>query len=229
MQVFVVGKQWMWKVQHMEGVREINALHVPLGRAVKLTMTSEDVIHSFYVPAFRIKQDVLPGRYTTAWFKATKIGKYHLFCAEYCGTLHSGMIGTVTVMEPSDYEAWLSGGKGSGQSLASAGEQLFQQLGCVTCHRNDGQGRGPSLVQLPGKTVKLEDGRTVVADEAYLRESILNSQAKIVAGYKPIMPTFKGLVSEEGLMQLIAYIKTLGGPEGAAAASASAAASTGGH
>jgi len=230
MQVFVVGKQWMWKVQHMEGVREINALHVPVGRPGKLTMTSEDVIHSFYVPAFRIKQDVLPGRYTTAWFQATKAGTYHLFCAEYCGTLHSGMIGWVTVMEPADYEAWLSGGKTGTQSLASAGEQLFQQLGCVTCHRNDGQGRGPSLVHLPGKTVKLKDGQTVVADDAYLRESILSSQAKIVAGYQPIMPTFKGLVSEEGLLQLIAYIKTLGGPEGAGGTTtASATTSTEGH
>ena len=230
MEIYTVAKQWMWKFEHPDGQREINALHVPVGRAVKLMMTSEDVIHSFYVPAFRIKQDVLPGRYTTAWFQATQAGTYHLFCAEYCGTMHSGMIGWVTVMEPADYEAWLSGGKTGAQSLASAGEQLFQQLGCVTCHRDDGQGRGPSLVHLPGKTVKLQDGQTVVADDAYLRESILSSQAKIVAGYQPIMPTFKGLVSEEGLLQLIAYIKTLGGPEGGGGATtASATTSTEGH
>lgn len=209
LQVFVVGKQWMWKLQHLEGRREINELHVPVGRPVKLTMTSEDVIHSFYVPAFRVKQDAVPGRYTTLWFHATKPGTYHLFCAEYCGTQHSGMIGQVTVMEPSDYQAWLSGG-GAKVSLASAGEGLFEQLGCITCHRGDSGARGPQLVGLFGKPVHLQSGQTVIADETYLRESILNPQAKIVTGYQPIMPTFKGLVSEEGLLQLIAYIKQLG-------------------
>jgi cytochrome c oxidase subunit II len=211
MQIFVVAKQWMWKLQHMEGQREINALHVPVGRPVKLTMTSEDVIHSFFVPAFRIKQDVLPGRYTTTWFQATKAGTYHLFCAEYCGTQHSGMIGWVTVMEPADYEAWLSGG--TKKSLASTGETLFQQLGCATCHRADGGGRGPVLNGLFGRAVHLQDGVTVVANEDYVRESILNPQAKIVAGYQPIMPTFKGLVSEEQILGLIAYIKSLGAPQ----------------
>jgi cytochrome c oxidase subunit 2 len=216
LQVFVVGKQWMWKLQHIEGQREINELHVPVGRPVKLTMTSEDVIHSFYVPAFRIKQDVIPGRYTTTWFEATKPGVYHLFCTEYCGTQHSGMIGSVIVMEPAEFATWLSGG--AKQSLASAGETLFQQLGCATCHLDEGNGRGPVLTGLLGKQVQLTNGTTIVADETYVRESILTPQAKIVAGYQPIMPTFKGLVSEEQLLQLVAYIKAKGGPSGAGAA-----------
>ena len=207
-EVYVVAKQWMWKLQHEGGQREINELHVPVGRDVKMIMTSQDVIHSFYVPAFRIKQDVLPGRYTTAWFHATKPGTYHLFCAEYCGTQHSGMIGQVVVMEPVQYQSWLSGGSASG-SLAQNGQMLFQQLGCTTCHRQDTQGRGPNLVGLYGKRVTLEDGRTVVADENYIRESILNPAAKVVSGFKPIMPTFQGLVSEEQLLQLIEYVKSL--------------------
>jgi cytochrome c oxidase subunit II len=210
LQVWVVGKQWMWKLQHQEGKREINELHLPLGQPVELIMTSEDVIHSFYVPAFRVKQDVLPGRYTTIWFQATKTGTYHLFCAEYCGTEHSRMIGSVIVMEPSEYQAWLSGG-GSGISMAAAGETLFTQLGCKTCHTSESGARGPNLVGLMGTTVRLQSGDTVVADAAYIRESIVNPQARIVAGYQPVMPTFKGLVSEEGLVQLIAYIKSLSG------------------
>src|SRR6202140_2438493 len=207
-EVYVVAKQWMWKLQHQEGQREINELHVPVGRDVKLIMTSQDVIHSFYVPAFRIKQDVLPGRYTTAWFRATKPGVYHLFCSQYCGTMHSGMIGQVVVMEPAQYEAWLSGGGTSG-SLAASGDTLFQQLGCSTCHRSDSQGRGPNLVGLFGKPVHLEDGRTVTADENYIRESILTPGAKIVSGFKPIMTVFQGLVSEEQLNALVAYVKSL--------------------
>lgn len=213
LQVFVVGKQWMWKLQHLEGRREIDELHAPVGRPIKLTMTSEDVIHSFYVPAFRIKQDVIPGRYTTTWFEATKPGTYHLFCAEYCGTQHSGMIGHVIVMEPADYQAWLSGGPPAA-SLASAGAVLFEQLGCITCHRGGAGARGPELAGLFGKPVHLQNGETIMADETYIRESILTPQAKIVAGFQPIMPTFKGLVSEEGLMQLIAYIKELGSGSG---------------
>ena len=219
-QVFVVGKQWMWKLQHIEGQREINELHVPVGRPVKLTMTSEDVIHSFYVPAFRIKQDVLPGRYTTTWFEATKPGVYHLFCTEYCGTQHSGMIGSIIVMEPAEFATWLSGGVK--QSLASAGETLFQQLGCTSCHLDEGTGRGPVLTGLLGRQVQLNNGTTIVADETYVRESILTPQAKIVAGYQPIMPTFKGLVSEEQLLQLIAYIKSKGAGGGDAAGAAGA-------
>jgi cytochrome c oxidase subunit 2 len=210
-EVYVVAKQWMWKLQHEEGQREINELHVPVGRDVKLIMTSQDVIHSFYVPAFRLKQDVLPGRYTTLWFRATRPGTYHLFCAEYCGTMHSGMIGQVVVMEPAQYEAWLGGGGATG-SLATTGEALFQQMACSTCHRSDTQGRGPNLVGVFGKKVLLEDGRTVVADEDYIRESILSPRAKVVSGFKPIMPVFQGLVSEEQLNALVAYVKSLSQP-----------------
>jgi len=214
-EVYVVAKQWMWKLEHEQGQREINELHIPVGRDVKLIMTSQDVIHSFYVPAFRIKQDVLPGRYTTAWFHATKPGVYHLFCAEYCGTAHSGMIGQIVILEPAQYQAWLSGGLTSG-SLAANGETIFQQLGCPTCHRFDTQGRGPNLTGIFGKPVQLEDGRTVIADENYIRESILSPAAKIVSGFKPIMPTFQGLVSEEQLTALVAYVKSLSpAPSGA--------------
>jgi cytochrome c oxidase subunit 2 len=215
-EIYVVAKQWMWKLQHEGGQREINELHVPVGRDVKMIMTSQDVIHSFYVPAFRIKQDVLPGRYTTAWFRATKPGTYHLFCAEYCGTMHSGMIGQVVVLEPAQYEAWLSGGGVMG-SLAADGQSIFQQLGCSTCHRSDTQGRGPNLVGLFGNPVQLEDGRTVIADENYIRESILSPAVKIVSGFKPIMPVFQGLVGEEQLNALVAYIKSLNEPPSGAA------------
>jgi cytochrome c oxidase subunit 2 len=209
--IYVVGKQWMWKLEHLGGQREINELHIPVGRAVRLTMTSEDAIHSFFVPAFRTKQDAVPGRYTTTWFTPTKAGKYHLFCAEYCGTNHSRMGGWVYVMAPRDYEAWLSGGT-SGGSLAENGQKLFDELACGNCHKPDGSGRCPSLTGLFGKTVQLAGGSTVHADEGYIRESILQPQAKIVAGYGPIMPTFQGLVTEEGVMQLIEYIKSLGPP-----------------
>jgi cytochrome c oxidase subunit 2 len=205
-QIYAVGKQWMWKVQHREGQREINELHVPLGRAVKLKMTSEDVIHSFFVPAFRTKMDVLPGRYTSIWFKPTKPGKYHLFCAEYCGTKHSGMIGWVHVMEPQEYEAWLAGGAGEG-TLAQRGSKLFQDLACNNCHKADGKGRGPNLEGLWNDQVELESGEKVVADEAYLRESIISPQAKVAKGYTAVMPTFQGLVTEDQLLQLIEYIK----------------------
>ena len=209
--IYVVAKQWMWKLEHLGGQREINELHIPVGRAVRLTMTSEDAIHSFFVPAFRTKQDAVPGRYTTTWFTPTKAGKYHLFCAEYCGTNHSRMGGWVYVMEPRDYEAWLSGGT-SGGSLAENGQRLFDELACGNCHKPDGSGRCPSLTGLFGKTVQLAGGGTVHADEGYIRESILQPQAKIVAGYGPIMPTFQGLVTEEGVTQLIEYIKSLGPP-----------------
>jgi cytochrome c oxidase subunit 2 len=213
----VVGKQWMWKVQHMEGQREINELHIPLGRAVKLTMTSEDVIHSFFVPAFRTKQDAVPGRYSTTWFQPTKAGKYHLFCAEYCGNRHSGMIGWIYVMEPQDYQNWLTGGTSSG-SLAENGEKLFNDLACGNCHKADGTGRCPSLVGLYGKNVQLAGGNTVKADEAYIRESILHPTAKVVAGYEPLMPTFQGQVTEEGVLQLVEYVKSLGTKPSAAPA-----------
>jgi cytochrome c oxidase subunit 2 len=217
MQIYVVGKQWMWKVQHMEGRREINELHVPIGRPVKLTMTSEDVIHSFYLPAFRTKLDVVPGRYGELWFEPTKTGRFHLFCAEYCGTKHSGMIGSIYVMEPQEYQAWLSGGGGEG-SLSQNGQKLFEELACTNCHKPDSTGRCPSLVELFGKPVRLTDGRTVTVDEAYIRESILQPTAKVVAGYQPVMPTFQGLVSEEGILQLIEYIKSIGPKPAAGAA-----------
>ena len=210
-EVYVVAKQWMWKLEHAEGQREINELHVPVGRDVKLIMTSQDVIHSFFVPAFRMKQDVLPGRYTVLWFRATKAGTYHLFCAQYCGTQHSGMIGSIIVMEPAQYEAWMSGG--SNGPLSVSGEKIFAELGCATCHRMDSQGRGPNLQGVFGKPVQLEDGRIVTADENYIRESILDPGAKVVKGFKPVMPTFQGLVSEEQVNALVAYVKSLGIPE----------------
>ena len=212
--IYVVGKQWMWKFQHLDGQREINELHVPADRDVRLIATSEDVIHDWFVPAFRVKADVIPGRYVNIWFRATKPGRYHLFCAEYCGTKHSGMTGQVVVMKPRDYELWLSGGE-TGGTLASAGERLFVDLACNTCHRPDSQGRGPVLDGLIGRTVMLQSGESVVADEAYVRESILNPSAKITAGYQPIMPTFQGLVTEEQVLQIIEYVKSLGAARGA--------------
>jgi cytochrome c oxidase, subunit II len=209
MDVYVVGKQWMWKFQHTEGQREINELHVPLGRRVKLTMTTEDVLHSLFVPAFRMKLDVVPGRYSTVWFEPTQLGRFELFCAEYCGTSHSGMIGSVVVMDPAEYQAWLAGGSGEG-TPAQQGEKLFAQLACNSCHLATGQGRGPRLQGLFGTQVELADGSKIVANEDYIRESILNPRARIVAGFQPVMPTFQGLVSEEQLLQLIAYIHSLG-------------------
>jgi len=208
--IYVVGKQWMWKFQHLDGQREINELHVPVGRPIKLITTSEDVIHDFFVPAFRTKADVIPGRYVNIWFQPTKPGRYRLFCAEYCGTRHSGMTGEVVVMEPSEYQTWLSGGAPEG-SLASTGAKLFADLACNTCHRPDAQGRGPVLEGLFGKTVRLQSGETVTVDEAYVRESILIPAAKITAGFQPIMPTFQGLVTEEQLLALIEYVKSLRG------------------
>lgn len=219
MEVYVVGKQWMWKVQHLDGAREINELHVPVGRPVKLYLGSEDVIHDFFVPAFRVKADVIPGRYNTMWFTATKPGRYHIFCSQYCGTKHSAMIGWVTAMEPADYQAWLSGGAPGG-SMADQGAKLFQDLACVTCHLENGQGRGPVLQNAYGSTVQLANGQTVTMDDAYIRESILNPQAKVVAGFQPIMPTFQGLVSEEQILQLIAYVKSLSQAQGAPGAAA---------
>ncbi|MEY2396654.1 MAG: cytochrome c oxidase subunit [Acidobacteriaceae bacterium] len=223
-EVYVVAKQWMWKVEHAEGQREINELHVPVGRDVRLIMTSQDVIHSFYIPAFRIKQDVLPGRYTVEWFRATKPGVYHLFCAEYCGTQHSGMVGDIVVQEPAQYEAWMNGG--STGPLSATGEKVFAELGCATCHHDDSQGRGPNLQGVFGKPVQLADGRTVTADENYVRQCILDPGARRVKGFQPIMPTFQGLVSEEQVNALVAYIKSISAakPGNGAKTSANAAA-----
>jgi cytochrome c oxidase subunit II len=208
--VYSTGKRWMWRFQHIDGQLEINELHVPVGRAVRVVFTSEDVLHDLFIPAFRVKADAVPGRYSAIWFEPTKVGEYHLFCAEYCGTRHSGMIGTVYVMEQADYQAWLGGGAtAGGGTMLQRGEALFTQLACVTCHLEDGSGRGPSLVGLYGSQVTLESGAVVTADESYLRESILTAQAKTVKGYEHIMPTFQGLINEDGVAALIEYIKSL--------------------
>ena len=218
LEVYATGRQWMWKFQHPTGQREINELHVPVGRAVKITMASEDVIHSLWFPVFRVKADVLPNRYRTMWFEATKTGRFHIFCAEYCGTSHSGMIGSVIVMEPTDYQRWLAGGTEG--SLASQGEKLFQKYACNTCHMDNGTGRGPMLAGAYGKTRPLSDGSSVVIDDNYIRESILHPQAKIAAGFQPVMPTFQGQVSEEDLIRLLAYVKSLPAPQSAATTAA---------
>jgi cytochrome c oxidase subunit II len=206
--IYATGKQWMWKFQHPSGQREINMLHVPVNRPIRITLASEDVIHSLFFPSFRTKADVLPNRYRTLWFQATKTGRFHIFCAEYCGTLHSGMIGWVEVMEPVDYQKWLAGGTEG--SMASQGEQLFQKYTCNTCHTNDATGRGPVLAGLYGRDITLSNDTVVKADENYIRESILNPQAKVAKGFQPIMPTFQGQVSEDDLMKLLAYVKSLG-------------------
>ena len=211
LEVYVVGKQWMWKVQHTTGQREINELHVPVGRKVKLIMTTEDVIHSFFIPAFRTKADVVPGRYTTLWFEPTKPGRYHLFCAEYCGTNHSGMTGWVEVMEPQEFDEWLAGASNL-ESPVAAGQKLFQSQGCTSCHGANGEGgKGPPLVGVYGSTVKLEGGQSVEADESYIRESVRNPQAQIVEGFRqPLMPTYyKEQLSEEHLLQIMTFIKSL--------------------
>jgi cytochrome c oxidase subunit 2 len=221
LEIFITGKQWMWRAQHPDGQREINELHIPLGRRIKLTMTSEDVIHSYFIPAFRTKADVIPGRFTMSWFQPTKTGTYHLFCAEYCGTQHSGMIGKIIVMEPAEYQAWLGGGTKETTPVA-AGQNLFASLACNTCHREESGGRGPKLVGLYGTQVKLNNGTTVTVDEAYIRESILNPTAKLVDGYQAIMPTFQGQVSEEQILQLIAYIRSIGPNQAGTAGGAAA-------
>lgn len=222
LQIYATAKQWMWKFQHPTGQREINELHVPVNRPIKITMASEDVIHSLFFPAFRTKMDVLPNRYRTMWFQATKTGRYHIFCSQYCGTLHSGMIGWVVVMDPTDYQKWLAGG--SEGSMASEGEKLFQKYACNTCHTGDATGRGPVLMGVYGSSVMLSDNSIITADDNYIRESILDPQAKVVKGFGPpsVMPTFQGQVNEDDLLKLLAYVKSLGtqrvttpGPESA--------------
>jgi cytochrome c oxidase subunit 2 len=212
LQVNVVGKQWMWKLQHAEGKREINQLHIPLGETVKLTMASQDVIHAFYIPAFRVKQDVVPGRYTYEWFKPIETGTFHLFCSDYCGTDHSAMIGQVIVMQPSEYERWLTTGD-SGVPVAMGGWRLYQQLGCSGCHGDNSSIHAPRLEGIFGHPVPLSNGSVVVADERYIRDSILLPEAEIVAGYQPLMPSFKGRVTEDEVLQLIDYIKSIANEE----------------
>lgn len=207
-EIFVIGKQWMWHIQHPEGPREINELHVPVGAPVEVTMTSQDVIHDFYIPAFRVKKDVLPGRYTSLWFQPTETGTYHLFCAQYCGASHSQMIGWVYVMTPADYAAWLATGEKT-ESMIQQGEELYTRLGCAACHVENGTGRSPSLVGLYGTTEKLATGETRVVDESLMRQAILNPNSILLPNYAPIMPTYKGQMDEEQVLELIAYIKSL--------------------
>jgi cytochrome c oxidase subunit 2 len=227
LEVYSTGKRWMWKFQHIDGQSEINELHVPVGRPVKVTFTSEDVLHSLFFPQFRTKADAIPGRYSSVWFTATSVGEYDIFCAEYCGTRHSAMIGKVIVMDPADYQAWLSG-RGEG-SLSVRGGRLFNDLACNTCHREDGTGRGPSLVAKFGRQEQLANGEIVTVDESYIRESILNPQGRLVAGYQPLMPTFQGLVDEENVLALVEYVKTLQPPAGSGAPVETAAAAPAEH
>jgi cytochrome c oxidase subunit 2 len=209
--IYVVAKQWMWTVQHPGGQREINTLHVPINEPVRLTMTSQDVIHSFYVPAFRVKQDVLPGRYTQLWFRATRLGTFPLLCTQYCGTNHAQMGGSVVVLSSAEYARWLAG-TGTPGSLAEQGAQLFRSQGCSGCHDHNAAIHAPDLAGLYGQTVHLADGRTVLADERYLRDCILLPAQQPVAGYAPIMPSFRGQLREEQILALIAYIKSIAAP-----------------
>jgi cytochrome c oxidase subunit II len=207
LEVYVVAKQWMWKIQHPEGQREINELHVPVHQPVTLTLISEDVIHDFFVPAFRVKVDVLPNRYVRTWFQATKVGQYRLFCSQYCGVGHSEMIGTVFVMKPEEYQAWLT--RHAEGSIALEGRKLFLQYQCISCHSADALARAPVLESLYGQRIGLRDGRVVTADAAYLRKSIVEPDADIVAGFEPIMPSYQGQLTEEELLKLIAFIRSL--------------------
>src|SRR6185437_6929490 len=208
MNIYVVGKQWMWKAEHPGGQHEIDALHIPAGVPIQLTLISQDVFHSFSIPAFRVKREVIPGRYTSVWFQPTQVGTYHLFCSQYCGTDHSQMIGSIYVMKPEDYRAWLQTST-SGQSLAQDGERLFASLSCNACHNTRPDARGPNLVGVYGSQLTLANGETVTADEAYLRQAILDPAQHVTQGYAPIMPTYQGQVSEDGVISLVEYIKNL--------------------
>jgi cytochrome c oxidase subunit 2 len=208
MNIYVVGKQWMWKAEHPGGQHEINALHVPTGRPVQLTMISQDVFHSFSIPDFRVKREVIPGRYSTVWFEATTPGTYHIFCTQYCGTLHSGMIGEVTVLTPEDYEKWTREST-SGMSLAQNGERLFASMGCNSCHSGTAAARGPNLAGVYGSKLTLTNGSQVLVNDAYLRDAILNPSQHVTAGFAPIMPTYQGQINEDGLIDLVEFIKTM--------------------
>lgn len=208
MNIYVVGKQWMWKAEHPGGQHEINALHVPVGRPVQLTMISQDVFHSFSIPDFRVKREVIPGRYSTVWFQATEPGTFHIFCTQYCGTLHSGMIGEVTALSPEDYQKWLQQST-SGMSLAQNGERLFASMGCNACHSGNAAARGPNLAGVYGSKLTLANGDQVTVNDAYLRDAILNPSQHVTAGFAPIMPTYQGQISEDGLIDLVEYIKNM--------------------
>src|SRR5579864_9234431 len=208
MNIYVVGKQWMWKAEHPGGQHEINSLHIPTGRPIQLTVISQDVFHSFSIPAFRVKREAIPGRYTTVWFEPTTPGTYHLFCTQYCGTNHSAMIGDIVVLSPEGYKKWLAGST-SGMSLAQNGERLFATLSCNACHNGRPDSRGPSLANVFGSRLTLANGSTTTADEAYLREAILNPSDHVTQGYAPIMPTYQGQISEDGVIALVEYIKNL--------------------
>lgn len=218
MEIYVTGKQWMWKFQHSDGTRELNALHLPLGQPIKLIMGSEDVIHSLYIPAFRIKQDLVPGRFTSIWFEATKVGQFHLFCAEFCGNWHSRMRAEVTVLKPEDFQIWKSTHLTLSESeapinLITAGRSLFQKHACIQCHETGAGVLAPSLNGIYLKKILLSNDREVIADENYIRESIVNPGAKIVKGFSNTMPSFDGQLSEDELFQLIGYIKSLTPPK----------------
>ena len=206
--IYVIGKQWMWKIEHPGGQREINQLHIPVNRNIVLTLTSQDVIHDFDVPAFRIKHDVLPDRYVRMWFKATKPGTYRLFCGQYCGNFHSLMAGSIIVMSEIDYAAWLQQGDNAPETLAAEGSRYFHSLGCSGCHENSQVVHAPSLVGIYQQPVPLQSGQIVEANDDYLRDSILQPSKNIPAGYQPIMPSFQGILSEEQIIALIAYIKS---------------------
>ena len=213
----VTAKQWMWKIRHPSGQSEINTLHVPVGEKVVLTMISEDVIHSFFVPAFRTKRDVLPGMYSALWFRPTKTGTYHLFCAEYCGTKHSEMKGSVVVLDQAAYQAWLDGRPGD-KNPVEAGALLFQNLRCDTCHfaGSDSAGlqaRGPDLAGRFGTEIALSSGQKVRFDERYVRESLFEPQKRLSAGFLPLMPSYQGQIGESDVLDLIAYLKSLAPPE----------------
>jgi cytochrome c oxidase subunit 2 len=208
MNIYIVGKQWMWKAEHPGGQHEINALHVPIGQPVQLTMISQDVFHSFSIPDFRIKREVIPGRYSTVWFEATTPGEYHLFCTQYCGTNHSAMIGTITALSPADYKKWTEDST-SGMSLAQNGERLFASMGCNACHSGNAAARGPDLSGVYGSKLQLTNGSQVLVNDAYLRDAILNPSQHVTAGYAPIMPTYQGQISEDGLIDLVEYLKGL--------------------
>jgi cytochrome c oxidase subunit 2 len=208
MNIYVVGKQWMWKAEHPGGQHEINALHIPTGQPIQLTMISQDVFHSFSIPDFRVKREVIPGRYSTVWFQATQPGVYHLFCTQYCGTQHSGMVGQITVLTPGDYKKWLQEST-SGMSLAQNGERIFASLGCNQCHSGTAAARGPNLAGVYGSKLALTDGSQVLVNDAYLRDAILNPSQHVTAGFAPIMPTYQGQISEDGLIDLVEYIKNL--------------------